>query len=232
MTRPSIFNVALIAAVAASVAACTQRDIPLSPLDDVCETAEYGKTVRIEGFLTAPGASMMCDGETCEMAISNRGVGGSTSLRIDIPLGSGRNSMTEPPDSYNNSDLVVRDSEGNPHPIGDWIVVEGRILNEMACLVSPVYRVYAGQPPAANAGSGAAAPGSPTAAPAGAAAPPVGGAAAGTAPAGTAPAGTAPAGTAPAGAPAVAPPSAPSAAPGAGGGVKPNPAAPAAPAKP
>lgn len=127
--------------------ACGPQELPITPLDDVCETGEYGKSIRTAGYLQGPGSMMICDGETCEMGISNVRAGGSTTLRIDIPIGRGHNSMTEPDDSFRNEDLALRDDNGDSHRVGDWIVVQGRLLNEQACLISPIYRIYPGAAP-------------------------------------------------------------------------------------
>jgi hypothetical protein len=172
---PTLFRIPAPALLVSALffAACGPKDLPITPLDDVCEVGEYGKSIRTAGYLMAPG-TMMCDGITCEMTLSNIRAGGRTALRIDIPLGSGRNAMVEPPDTYQESDLVVRDHEGNPHVPGDWVVVQGRILNEQACLISPVSYVFAGEPSSAGgatAGSGAAPQADPTAAPAAGSAP-------------------------------------------------------------
>jgi hypothetical protein len=140
---------------------CSPSEQPLTPLDDVC-AVESGTTIRTAGFLSSPGQMMMCDGETCEMALSNRSAGGSTSIRIDVRLGSGRNAMPEPPDRWSQADLVVTDNEGVERRVGDWVVVQGRILTGGACLITPVSWVLPGEPPgaagASTSGSGSAAP--------------------------------------------------------------------------
>ena len=108
----------------------------------------------------------MCDESTCEMAISNLGVGGNTSLRIDVRLGSGRNAMVEPPDRYTNADLVVKDNEGVTRQLGDWIVVQGRILTGSVCLITPVSFILPGEAPRSTTGSAATTPREATAQPA------------------------------------------------------------------
>ncbi|MCB9521556.1 MAG: hypothetical protein H6700_05335 [Myxococcales bacterium] len=154
---------ALFAANALSLAAaasgCQPKDLPVIPLSEVCATAEYGTTVSTAGFLVAPGSMMSCDGTTCEMALSDRGIGGNTNLRIDVRLGRGKNAMIEPPDRWSASDLAVKDNDGVTHPVGDWIIVQGRILNGGgACLITPVSFVLSGTPGGAPEGSGATAP--------------------------------------------------------------------------
>jgi hypothetical protein len=138
-----------------TVAGCSPKDQPIIPLDEVCATAENGTTVTTAGFLTGPDGLMMCDGTTCEMAISNRGIGGNTNLRIDVRLGSGRNAMVEPPDRYTNADLVVKDNEGVARELGDWIVVQGRILTGSACLITPASFILPGEAPQSATGSAA-----------------------------------------------------------------------------
>lgn len=167
--RATLFVCSVVAATAA--AGCQPKDLEVVPLSEVCEAAEYGTTVATAGFLVAPGSMMMCDGTTCEMALSDRGIGGDTNLRIDVRLGRGRNAMVEPPDNWSIDDLVVKDNEGVEHRVGDWIVVHGRILNgEGPCLITPISFVLAAEPPAAAAADGAAPSGGPSG-PAGAAAP-------------------------------------------------------------
>jgi hypothetical protein len=158
----------LVAAACAlsAFAACKPQDLPVTPLDDVC-SVESGTTVSTAGFLAGPGGSMWCDGTTCEMALSNRGVGGHTSIRIDVRLGSGRNAMVEPPDQFSPADLIVKDNEGVERPVGSWVIVQGRILTGEACLITPVSYVISAEPPAMAAGE------VPEAAPTGAAAPAV-----------------------------------------------------------
>jgi hypothetical protein len=149
--KPRAFLLAPLTLLPLAFAACGVKELPITPLDDVCETGEYGKAIRTAGYLYGPGTMMSCDGVTCEMMISNTRAGGNTSLRIDIRIGSGNNSMDEPDDSFNEADLVVRDDLGDSHRIGDWIVVQGRLLNEQACLMTPVSRVYPGAAPLAAA---------------------------------------------------------------------------------
>lgn len=201
---------ALFATAALALAAspgCQPKDLPVIPLSEVCATAEYGTTVSTAGFLVAPGSMMSCDGTTCEMALSDRGIGGNTNLRIDVRLGRGKNAMIEPPDRWSASDLAVKDNDGVTHPVGDWIIVQGRILNGGgACLITPVSFVLSGTPGGAPEGSAEAAPAAPAA------------------PAAVPPTPNAPTAPAPVAAP-------PAAAPPAGS-AKPPAAAPAAPTKP
>ena len=94
-------------AAASSIGGCDSSPPPEFPLTEVCANAEYGTQVITEGYLAPPGAMMSCDGETCGIALvdSSR----SISVRIDVRLGRGKNSMDEPLDRWNNGDIVVRD---------------------------------------------------------------------------------------------------------------------------
>lgn len=181
----------------ALLSACGPKERPLVPLDEVCTVSEHMRAVRTSGYLLGPGNSMICDGETCEMVLSNVRAGGNTTIRVDLRTGSGRNKMVEPPDNFQDSDLVFVDNEGNTHRVGDWVTVQGIILNERGCMITPVEWIFPAQEPPA----GAAAPteGSEAVAPAdGSAAAPV-------APSATGSAAAAPAPAAPAAVPAAAP---------------------------
>lgn len=145
----------LVCLVVAAAAGCAPRELPITPLDEVCTTGSYGTQIRTAGFLQGPGNTMICDGQACEMALSNVRIGGRTTLRIEVRLGTGRNAMVEPPDTFRTSDLVVVDNEGNNRVPGDWVVIQGRILNEQACLISPVNWVLVGEPPTGSTPSAA-----------------------------------------------------------------------------
>lgn len=181
----------------ALISACGPKERPLVPLEEVCTVSEHSRAVRTSGYLLGPGNSMICDGETCEMLLSNVRAGGTTTIRVDLRTGTGRNKMVEPPDNFQDSDLVFMDNEGNTHRVGEWVTVQGIILNERGCMITPVEWIFPAQEPP----EGAAAPteGSEAAAPA------AGSAAAPAAPTAAAPAVAAPAMAAPAAVPAAAP---------------------------
>lgn len=187
-------------------AACGPKERPLVPLDEVCSVSEHMRAVRTSGYLLGPGNSMICDGETCEMVLSNVRAGGNTTIRVDLRTGTGNNKMLEPPDDYQDADLVFVDNEGNTHRVGEWVTVQGIILNERGCMITPVERIFPAQEPPA----GAAAPneGSEAAAPAD------GSAAAPAAPSAAGSAAAAPTDPAPAAVPAATPEAAPATAEG------------------
>ncbi len=208
MTKYAVWTI--VAGSLLLTAACGPKERPLVPLEEVCSVSEHMRAVRTSGYLLGPGNSMICDGETCEMVLSNVRAGGTTSIRVDLRTGTGNNKMVEPPDDYQDADLVFVDNEGNTHRVGDWVTVQGIILNERGCMITPVERIFPAQEPPA----GAAAPneGSEGVAPVD------GSAAAPTAPPAT--------GAAPAAPPVVAPSAVPAGVPAAAEGDKPGEVAP------
>src|SRR5436853_4457679 len=104
--RPSVRNAALAAAAIAAAAlmgACDQTPTVGAPrtLADVCERANDGKRVALEGYLSLPDSfSENVTSESAPVVIRGGLPESGDVTFVWIPYGSGPNSMEKVPDTY------------------------------------------------------------------------------------------------------------------------------------
>lgn len=93
----------------------------------VLDEANNGKRVTIEGYLALPSSSMISD-ESVQLALFERAgqFHSSLSFILDMPVGSGKNTMKKIPLKYAKSDVDVTGNKEEKIVIGDHVKVTGK----------------------------------------------------------------------------------------------------------
>ena len=115
---------------AAFVTGCDEKPTAGAPktLADVCDRANDGKRVALEGYLSLP--SSFTEGASSESApVVIRGdlpEAGDVTF-VWVPYGSGPNSMEKVPDTYSQKDLKVYVTDGGAVGYKDHVRVSGTV---------------------------------------------------------------------------------------------------------
>lgn len=93
---------------------------------DVLDEANNGKRVTIEGYIALPTSSMISD-ESVQLALFERGNQFSSPLNfiVDMPVGSGKNTMNKIPLKYEKTDVAITGNKGEAITIGDRVKITG-----------------------------------------------------------------------------------------------------------
>lgn len=93
---------------------------------DVCQEENNGKIVTFDGYLELNSFMTYC-GDTCPFDINETKVANKNVARVNIKIGSGKNTMDSLPNNYTKATTVIRDSKGERINIDQKITVTGKL---------------------------------------------------------------------------------------------------------
>lgn len=99
------------------------RGVPVA-FSSVCEKANEGKRVMVEGFVTFPDSFHEND-DTVMLRMRPSPAPEDTPLGVSATLGSAANHLEKPPDQYRKSDLKLHLADGQTAGYSDKVKVSG-----------------------------------------------------------------------------------------------------------
>ena len=121
--------------LASALLACEHKPLPGEEVSSACHVENDGKTTTVSGYLQAP-ILIGCETKSCSFQVTPTR-SGDYGLRIDIPLGSGANTMTPLAPSKHaaipgqitaeNVSVSIRDASGTDVRVRDVVRVTGKM---------------------------------------------------------------------------------------------------------
>lgn len=118
-----------IACIAFVVAACSSpHPGKTATFANVCDKANEGERVTIDGYVGLLGSVMLCS-DTCSLDLyPTSKVGGMGGISFSVQVGTGKSQMAELPDHYSESDVKIETSDGTVVSTGGKVRVTGEVL--------------------------------------------------------------------------------------------------------
>lgn len=111
------------------LAACVTPQGKPTDLANVCVPENDHQYLEVGGYIV-PGSSVFCSNigggpVACRLDFSDS-ANGARKMGVDIPEGSGANSIEKLPSGYKKEDIKIRDNSGNVIALGDKVRVTGK----------------------------------------------------------------------------------------------------------
>ena len=112
------------------LAGCSTPQGKPTELAKVCVPENDHQYLEVSGYIL-PASSVFCSNigggpVACGLDFSDS-AGGARKMGVDIPQGSGANTIGELPSGYKKEDIKIRDNAGNAIALGDKVRVTGKV---------------------------------------------------------------------------------------------------------